>query len=110
MFQGFRTASRGFFAEGPVRLDIELFLLGISISFIPLLLTIWAATNYTTFFNIEFMKYRHELVYGGGSALLLVLFEHYRGFGSNVECAARALDFIEVEKSIGEFEKCIQAA
>jgi CheY-like chemotaxis protein len=30
--------------------------------------------------------------------------------GSNVECAARALDFIEVEKSIGEFEKCIQAA
>jgi hypothetical protein len=29
--------------------------------------------------------------------------------GSNVECAARALDFVEVEKSIGEFEKCIQA-
>jgi PAS domain S-box-containing protein len=30
--------------------------------------------------------------------------------GSNVECAARALDFMEVEKSIGEFEKCIQVA
>jgi response regulator RpfG family c-di-GMP phosphodiesterase len=30
--------------------------------------------------------------------------------GSNVECAARALDFVEVEKSIGEFEKCIQGA
>ncbi len=27
--------------------------------------------------------------------------------GSTVECAARALDFIEVEKSIGEFERCI---
>jgi PAS domain S-box-containing protein len=29
--------------------------------------------------------------------------------GSTVECAARALDFIEVEKSIGEFERCIPA-
>jgi PAS domain S-box-containing protein len=27
--------------------------------------------------------------------------------GSTVECAARALDFVEVEKSIGEFERCI---
>jgi len=30
--------------------------------------------------------------------------------GSNVECAARALDLVELEKSIGEFEKCIQTA
>jgi CheY-like chemotaxis protein len=30
--------------------------------------------------------------------------------GSNVECAARALDLVEVEKSLVEFEKCIQAA
>jgi PAS domain S-box-containing protein len=30
--------------------------------------------------------------------------------GSNVECAARALDVVEVEKSIDAFEKCIQAA
>ena len=30
--------------------------------------------------------------------------------GSNVECAARALDFIEVEKSLGEFERCIPAS
>jgi hypothetical protein len=30
--------------------------------------------------------------------------------GSNLECAARALDFIEVEKSIGAFEKCIPGA
>jgi PAS domain S-box-containing protein len=29
--------------------------------------------------------------------------------GSTVECAARALDFIEVEKSLGEFERCIPA-
>jgi CheY-like chemotaxis protein len=28
--------------------------------------------------------------------------------GSNLECAARALDFVDVEKSIVEFEKCIQ--
>jgi len=30
--------------------------------------------------------------------------------GSNVECAARAFDVVEVEKSIDAFEKCIQAA
>jgi CheY-like chemotaxis protein len=30
--------------------------------------------------------------------------------GSNVECAARALDFVEVEKSIVEFERCLQTA
>jgi two-component system sensor histidine kinase/response regulator len=30
--------------------------------------------------------------------------------GSNVECAARALDFIEAEKAIGVFERCLQAA
>ena len=30
--------------------------------------------------------------------------------GSNVECAARALDFVDVEKSIVEFEECLQGA
>ncbi len=30
--------------------------------------------------------------------------------GSHVECAARALDFVDVEKSLVEFEKCLQAA
>ncbi len=30
--------------------------------------------------------------------------------GSNVECAARALNLVEVEKSIGEFERCLQTA
>jgi PAS domain S-box-containing protein len=37
-------------------------------------------------------------------------FPEISNVGSNVECAARALDFKEVEKSIGEFEKCIQMA
>ncbi len=59
-------------------MDIELFVLGIGISFVPLLLTIWAATNFTAFFNLDIVEYRYELVYGGLSALLLVLYEHYR--------------------------------
>jgi PAS domain S-box-containing protein len=37
-------------------------------------------------------------------------FPEISSLGSTVECAARARDLIEVEKSIGEFERCIQAA
>lgn len=64
--------------EGTLSSDIELLFLGILLALIPLFATTWAASKYETVFNLSIIEYRYELAYAGLSALMLVLFVHYK--------------------------------
>ena len=60
------------------RLEIELFIIGLLLSVIPLPVIIGAATSFERHQAFELLKLRYEFAYAGICALILVLFQHYR--------------------------------